>query len=56
MARGSSGSLATGGSDYHGDTTTYAETHAALRVPDEVADAPSVRRSEAAGSRTMPGR
>jgi predicted metal-dependent phosphoesterase TrpH len=31
------GLLATGGSDYHGDTTTYAEAHAALHVPDSVA-------------------
>jgi hypothetical protein len=27
----------TGGSDYHGDGETYAEAHAALYVPDEVA-------------------
>jgi predicted metal-dependent phosphoesterase TrpH len=33
------GLLATGGSDYHGDTTTYAEAHAALHVPVEVRDA-----------------
>jgi 3',5'-nucleoside bisphosphate phosphatase len=31
------GLLATGGSDYHGDTATYAEAHAALHVPPEVA-------------------
>jgi predicted metal-dependent phosphoesterase TrpH len=31
------GLLPTGGSDYHGDTTTYAEAHAALHVPDDVA-------------------
>ena len=31
------GLLATGGSDYHGDTTTYAAAHAALLVPDSVA-------------------
>jgi predicted metal-dependent phosphoesterase TrpH len=30
------GLLATGGSDYHGDTSTYAEAHAALHVPDSV--------------------
>jgi predicted metal-dependent phosphoesterase TrpH len=30
------GLLATGGSDYHGDTSTYAEAHAALHVPDAV--------------------
>ena len=32
------GLLATGGSDYHGDTATYAEAHAALHVPPEVAE------------------
>jgi 3',5'-nucleoside bisphosphate phosphatase len=32
------GLLATGGSDYHGDTSTYAEAHAALHVPDSVGD------------------
>jgi len=31
------GLIATGGSDYHGDTSTYAETHAALNVPAGVA-------------------
>jgi predicted metal-dependent phosphoesterase TrpH len=31
------GLLATGGSDYHGDTSTYAEAHATLDVPDSVA-------------------
>jgi len=30
--------LATGGSDYHGDTSTYAEAHAALHVPDSVGE------------------
>jgi predicted metal-dependent phosphoesterase TrpH len=30
------GLLATGGSDYHGDTGTYAESHARLWVPPEV--------------------
>jgi predicted metal-dependent phosphoesterase TrpH len=29
------GFVATGGSDYHGDTSTYAEAHAILHVPDE---------------------
>lgn len=29
------GLIATGGSDYHGDTSTYAEAHAVLNVPDE---------------------
>ena len=32
------GLVATGGSDYHGDTSTYAEAHAALHVPDAVGD------------------
>ena len=31
------GLVATGGSDYHGDTSTYAEAHAGLWVPPEVA-------------------
>jgi len=31
------GLIATGGSDYHGDTSTYAEAHAGLWVPPEVA-------------------
>jgi 3',5'-nucleoside bisphosphate phosphatase len=30
------GLAATGGSDYHGDTGTYAEAHAGLWVPPEV--------------------
>ena len=33
------GLIATGGSDYHGDTLSYAEAHAALHVPDVVGDA-----------------
>jgi predicted metal-dependent phosphoesterase TrpH len=33
------GLLATGGSDYHGDTSTYAEAHAGLWVPPEVGQA-----------------
>jgi 3',5'-nucleoside bisphosphate phosphatase len=56
------GLIATGGSDYHGDTSTYAEAHAALNVPDHVAtdlaraiEATS-RTDVAAASRTMPGR
>ena len=32
------GLLRTGGSDYHGDTQTYAEAHAQLWVPPEVGD------------------
>jgi predicted metal-dependent phosphoesterase TrpH len=35
----SMGLLATGGSDYHGDTGTYAESHARLWVPPEAGDA-----------------
>lgn len=31
------GLVATGGSDYHGDTSTYADAHAGLWVPPEVA-------------------
>jgi predicted metal-dependent phosphoesterase TrpH len=45
------GLLATGGSDYHGDTTTYADAHAALHVPPGVAD--SLRAAIAATPRTM---
>jgi predicted metal-dependent phosphoesterase TrpH len=33
------GLIATGGSDYHGDTATYAESHARLWVPPLVAEA-----------------
>ena len=33
------GLFATGGSDYHGDTGTYAESHARLWVPAEVGTA-----------------
>ena len=43
--------LATGGSDYHGDTTSYAEAHAALHVPAAVAG--SLRAAIAAVPRTM---
>jgi len=32
------GLIATGGSDYHGDLGTYAETHASLWVPPEVGE------------------
>jgi predicted metal-dependent phosphoesterase TrpH len=32
------GLIATGGSDYHGDTTTYADAHAALHVPEVVGE------------------
>ena len=37
------GLLATGGSDYHGDTSTYAEAHALLHVPDAVGTALEAR-------------
>jgi predicted metal-dependent phosphoesterase TrpH len=43
--------LATGGSDYHGDTSTYAEAHASLRVPVEVAA--TLKAAIAATPRTM---
>ena len=51
------GLVGTGGSDYHGDTSTYAEAHAVLRVPDAVATAIH-EAIEVAGraSRTIPGR
>jgi predicted metal-dependent phosphoesterase TrpH len=45
------GLLATGGSDYHGDTTTYAEAHAALHVPGAVAE--TLKGAIAATPRTM---
>jgi hypothetical protein len=50
------GLIATGGSDYHGDTSTYAETHAALNVPESVATVLRASIDVAATSRTMPGR
>ena len=45
------GLIATGGTDYHGDTGTYAESHAQIWVPPDVGDAFMVRigRSLAAG-------
>jgi predicted metal-dependent phosphoesterase TrpH len=43
--------LATGGSDYHGDTTSYAAAHAALHVPALVGD--SLRAAIASMPRTM---
>ena len=46
------GLVATGGSDYHGDTGTYAEAHAALWVPPEVAD--GVRGTGVVGSFRQP--
>jgi len=47
------GLLATGGSDYHGDTSTYAEAHAALRVPAIVGE--RLRAAIASTPRTMTG-
>ena len=47
------GLLATGGSDYHGDTSTYAEAHAALRVPSIVGE--RLRAAIASTPRTMTG-
>jgi len=44
------GLIATGGSDYHGDTSTYAEAHALLHVPDEDA---TILRAEI-GARARP--
>jgi predicted metal-dependent phosphoesterase TrpH len=45
------GLLATGGSDYHGDTTSYADAHAALHVPAAVAG--TLRAAIASTPRTM---
>ena len=42
------GLLATGGSDFHGDTTSYAEAHALLHVPAEVAETMRARIYDAA--------
>jgi 3',5'-nucleoside bisphosphate phosphatase len=60
------GLIATGGSDYHGDTSTYAETHAALDVPETVggvvraaiesARATLRREAPSAASHTIPER
>ena len=47
------GLLATGGSDYHGDTSTYAEAHASLRVPSIVGE--RLRAAIASTPRTMTG-
>ena len=51
------GLVATGGSDYHGDTAPYAEAHAALHVPDRVAGAihEAIEVAASSASRTMPG-
>ena len=42
------GLLPTGGSDYHGDTSTYAEAHAVLHVPDAVGERLHARMADAA--------
>ena len=50
------GLVATGGTDYHGDTGTYAEAHAGLWVPPEVGDERcSDRRGATAGGSAEPG-
>jgi hypothetical protein len=46
------GLVPTGGTDYHGDTGTYAQSHAALWVPPEVAD--GVRGAGVVGSFAQP--
>ena len=50
--------VGTGGSDYHGDTSTYAEAHAVLHVPDDVATAihEAIDAAAMSASRTMPAR
>ena len=48
------GFLGTGGSDFHGDTSTYAEAHAVLNVPDSVRE--RLHEAMAAQPDTMPGR
>jgi predicted metal-dependent phosphoesterase TrpH len=50
------GLAATGGSDYHGDTGTYAELHANLWVPPEVAIGLAAAGVSAAGVVGSPGR
>jgi predicted metal-dependent phosphoesterase TrpH len=45
------GLVATGGSDYHGDTTSYAEAHAALHVPASVTE--ELEAAIASAPRTM---
>jgi len=45
------GLVATGGSDYHGDATSYAEAHAALHVPASVTEA--LKAAIASAPRTM---
>jgi predicted metal-dependent phosphoesterase TrpH len=47
------GLIATGGTDYHGDTSTYAEAHAVLDVPDGVAE--TIQRAVAELSPRPPG-
>jgi predicted metal-dependent phosphoesterase TrpH len=44
------GLVATGGTDYHGDTGSYAESHAQIWVPPEVADGLLARISSSSGA------
>jgi predicted metal-dependent phosphoesterase TrpH len=44
------GLLATGGTDYHGDTGSYAESHAQIWVPPEAADALMARIGSLSGA------
>jgi 3',5'-nucleoside bisphosphate phosphatase len=56
---GELGLLPTGGSDYHGDTSTYLQAHAVLDVPEADAVGLKLAIDEAAASlpsRTIPGR
>jgi hypothetical protein len=46
------GLVPTGGTDYHGDTGTYAQSHAGLWVPPEVAD--GIHRAGVVGSFAQP--
>jgi predicted metal-dependent phosphoesterase TrpH len=50
------GLLATGGTDYHGDTGSYAESHARIWVPPDAANALIARigSPSGAGSRRQP--
>jgi 3',5'-nucleoside bisphosphate phosphatase len=50
------GLLATGGTDYHGDTGSYAEAHAALWVPPEVGAALLERLASISRSVGLPDR
>jgi predicted metal-dependent phosphoesterase TrpH len=48
------GLIATGGTDYHGDTSTYAEAHAGLWVPPEIGEG-LLSRSGSLVGRRWPG-